>query len=143
VVITSVASFNEAEAVTGRVRRASPTSFQYRLQEQELNAQVHAKETVAYIAWEPSAGPIDGLTVEVKKTPDTVLHTFYRIVFTTSFSDAPVLLADMQTTDGGDTANLRWQNKTSKGVDIKVAEEQSKDSEITHTKEVVGFIAIR
>jgi PKD repeat protein len=143
VVITSVASFNEAEAVTGRVREASPTSFQYLLQEQELNTRVHAKETVAYIAWEPSAGPIDGLTVEVNKTPDAVLHTFYRIVFTTSFSDTPVLLADMQTTDGSDTANLRWQNKTSKGVDIKVAEEQSKDSETTHTKEVVGFIAIR
>ena len=143
VVITSVVSTNEAEAVTGRVRRPSPTSFQYRLQEQELNTQVHAKETVAYIAWEPSAGTIDGLTVKVNKTPDAVLHNFYRILFGTGFSTAPVLLADMQTADGSDTANLRWQNKTTAGVDVKVAEEQSKDSEMDHTQEVVGFIAIR
>ena len=45
--------------------------------------------------------------------------------------------------DGIDTANLRWQNKTSAGIDIRVAEEQSKGTEINHMTEVVGFIAIR
>ena len=134
VVITSVVSTNEAEAVTGRVRRPSPTNFQYRLQEQELNTQVHAKETVAYIAWEPSAGTIDGLTVKVNKTPDAVLHNFYRILFGTGFIRRRCF-ADMQTADGSDTANLRWQNKTTAGVDVKVAEENPKTAKWpTHKK---------
>jgi hypothetical protein len=80
---------------------------------------------------------------EVHTTPDVVQHTFYRLVFGVSFSDTPVLLADMQTADGIDTANLRWQNKTSTSIDIRVAEEQSKGTEINHMTEVVGFIAIR
>jgi hypothetical protein len=49
----------------------------------------------------------------------------------------------MQTADGGDTASLRWRNKTTSGVDVRVAEEQSKSTDTTHTTEVVGFIAIR
>lgn len=48
----------------------------------------------------------------------------------------------MQTTNGSDTANLRWRNKTLTSVKVKVAEEQSKDSETTHGKEVVGYILL-
>jgi hypothetical protein len=79
----------------------------------------------------------------VNTTPDVVQHTFYRLAFGVSFSDTPVFLADMQTADGIDTANLRWQNKTSAGIDIIVTEEQSKETEINHTTEVMGFIVIR
>jgi len=52
----------------------------------------------------------------------------------------PVFLADMQTTDGWDTANLRQQNKDLYGIDINITEEQSRDSEIYHTTEVVGYM---
>ena len=52
----------------------------------------------------------------------------------------PVFLADMQTTDGWDTANLRWQNKDFYAIDVKIAEERSRDSETYHTTEVVGYM---
>jgi hypothetical protein len=55
---------------------------------------------------------------------------------------ALVFLADLQTANGIDTANLRWQNTTPAGIDIMVTEEQSKETEINHTTEVVGFIAV-
>lgn len=45
----------------------------------------------------------------------------------------------MQTFNGSNAANLRWQNESQVGVDIWVAEEQSNDSEISHTTEVVGY----
>ena len=48
----------------------------------------------------------------------------------------------MQTTNGGDTANLRWSSKTTLGVDVSVAEEQSRDLENLHVKEEVGFVLI-
>jgi hypothetical protein len=48
----------------------------------------------------------------------------------------------MQTTDGPDTANLRWNFKDLSGVDVYVAEEQSGDSEMSHTTEAVGYLLI-
>ena len=50
-----------------------------------------------------------------------------------TFMNPPVFLADMQTTNGRDTANLRWQDKDYYAIDIKIAEEQSLDSETYHT----------
>ncbi len=52
----------------------------------------------------------------------------------------PVFLADMQTSNGGNTANLRRQDKDFYGIDVKIAEEQSLDGEIYHTTEVVGYM---
>jgi hypothetical protein len=46
----------------------------------------------------------------------------------------------MQTTRGKDTANIRWNNIDLNSVDIKISEEQSKDTETRHTKEAVGYM---
>jgi hypothetical protein len=48
----------------------------------------------------------------------------------------------MQTTNGGDTANVRYRNKDRYGVEINIAEEQSKDIEVRHVKENVGYFII-
>jgi hypothetical protein len=143
VVLAAINSVNEAAAVIGRLRNISATAFQFRLQEQEKNANSHAMETVSYIAWEPSSATIDGRTFEVNATPKVVTHLFYSIGFTAPFAAVPVFVADMQTAAGGDTANLRWRNKRLAGIEVQVDEEQSKDSETTHGTEVVGYIAIR
>ena len=52
------------------------------------------------------------------------------------------VLADMQTTNGADTANVRWRNKDIHGVEMHIAEEQSKDMELRHVNENVGYIII-
>jgi hypothetical protein len=143
VLLTAVTSFNGGDAVVTRNRHLSPTGFAVRMQEQERNAQRHTTETIAYIAWEPSAGTLDGFTFEVNTTPDMVTNQVYSIMFQVPFLRLPVFLADMQTTDGGNTANLRWANKDAFGVDIRIAEEQSKDTETWHTTEVVGYVVIR
>jgi hypothetical protein len=140
VVITAVSSVNEADAVTTRLRNITTTGFKFRMQEQELNAQKHAAETVSYIAWEPSAGVIDNLTFEVGRTLDVVTEKFYTIQYTQAFSDTPTFLADMQTTEDQDAGNLRWQNKDSYGIDIKVDEGQSRNREMKHRGEVVGYM---
>jgi len=53
-----------------------------------------------------------------------------------------MVLADMQTTNGTDTSALRMQQVTATSFQVKVEEEQSKDSEISHGTETVGYIAI-
>jgi len=140
VVITAISSYNEADAVTTRVRNISINGFELRMQEQELNSQTHDTETISYIAWEPSSGTMDDLTYEVKKTDDVVTDGLHTIVYNETFMNIPVFLADMQTTDGEDTASVRWQDKDFYGLDVKIVEEQSGDSETSHTTEVVGYM---
>jgi hypothetical protein len=141
VVTSTVSSFNEEDAVCSRLRNIDTTGFDFCMQEQERNRQIHTTETISYIAWEPSSGTVGNLTFEVDKTDDVITHNLQTIVYNETFIATPVFLADMQTTDGKDTANLRWQNKDFYGIDIKITEEQSRDSETNHNKdEVVGYM---
>ena len=55
---------------------------------------------------------------------------------------APVFLADMQSTDGGDTATLRYDNKDPYSVDLMVEEEASNGDEIAHTTETIGYMLL-
>jgi hypothetical protein len=140
VVTSTVSSFNEEDAVCSRLKNINTTGFDFCMQEQEGNSQIHTTETISYIAWEPSSGTVGNLTFEVDKTDDMITHNLQTIVYNETFMATPVFLADMQTTDGNDTANLRRQNKDLYGIDIKITEEQSRDSEINHTTEVVGYM---
>ncbi|MBW1835134.1 MAG: fibronectin type III domain-containing protein, partial [Deltaproteobacteria bacterium] len=54
VVTSTVSSFNEEDAVCSRLRNIDTTGFNFRMQEQEKNSQIHTAETISYIAWEPS-----------------------------------------------------------------------------------------
>jgi hypothetical protein len=112
------------------------------MQEQELTDNRHDTESINYIAWEPSSGNLNGYVYEVNKTANVVTHNFHTIRFNHTFADIPGLLADMQTTDGKDTAGIRWRNKTRSSVEVQIDEEQSEDSETDHTTEIVGFIAL-
>ena len=142
VVITTILSCNEADAVTTRMKNISINGFEFCMQEQESNENNHVTETISYIAWEPSSGITSGLTFNVSKTDNIVTHAWHNIVYNEAFLNYPIFLGGIQTTDGGDTVNLRWQNNTKTGINIKLSEEQSHDSEISHTTEVVGCIAI-
>lgn len=139
VVLTAIGSEKEDDAVTGRVHRISTTSFQFRMQEQEKNRQRHASETVAYIAWEPSVGTVGQTSFEVLTTASVVTHNWHALLTPAPSRNDAVFLADMQTTNGSDPANLRWRRNRNR-IEIQVDEEQSKDPETTHAREVVGFI---
>jgi hypothetical protein len=73
------------------------------------------------------------------------LHVFLQeaqeISFNQTFINSPVFISDMQTINGSDPANVRWENKDAQGVYVKICEEQSRDSETFHTAETVGFMA--
>ena len=142
IVMTSLTSFNDAETVTGRIKQVTTDGFSYRMREQESNTQDHLAETLSYIAWEPSLGTIGDVNYNVGRTADAVTHKTYSLLFDTQFASPPTFLADMQTTDGGDTANVRCKNKAGDAVEVLIDEEQSRDSETGHTTEVVGFIAL-
>ncbi|UCG05098.1 MAG: hypothetical protein JSV83_14365, partial [Desulfobacterales bacterium] len=140
VVITTISSFNENDTVTGRLRNITPQGFEYCMQEQQLNTKIHTIETIEYIAWEPSNGNWNGITFEINTTNDNVRHKFTKLEFEQSFADNPFFLSEMQTTDGKDTANIRWKKKSAESIKVQIDEEQSKDAETRHTTEVVGYM---
>jgi hypothetical protein len=140
VVITSIASFNETDAVTGRLRNIDTQGFDFCLQEQESNSKNHNSETINYIAWEPSAGSMDGLTYEINRTANEVNQNFHTVQFNRNFITDPVFMADMQTANSMDTANVRWQNKDSQTVEVQIDEEQSRNRQTKHNSETVGYM---
>jgi len=140
VVVAGISTFNGPDTVTGRIRNIGTSSFEFCMQEQETHSQAHTSEEISVIAWEVSSGTVDGVTFEIDKTEDAVTDAFHTVTFTQSFTNLPVFIADMQTCDGPDPANVRWDNKDLYGVDISIAEEQSGDIETDHTTEVVGYM---
>ncbi|WP_319586798.1 hypothetical protein [uncultured Desulfobulbus sp.] len=142
VVLTTVASMNETDTISGRIKNIGLTSFAYYFREQEKNVNTHANETVNYIAWEPGKGTIGSLQFEVATTSNSVTHAWYTKAFQNTFNQAPIVLADMQSTNGTDTSALRMQQLTATNFVVKVEEEKSLDSEVSHGSEAVGYLAI-
>lgn len=153
VIISSVTTENEGQAVVTRNKGVTSSKFYVQMQEQEKNPQSHIAETISYIAWTPTPSAsdskgfyIDGKAFKVGTTGTYVKDPWYTITFNpdpdSPFTRTPALIADMQTKNGTDPCNLRWRNKRATGVEVKVAEEQSWDSETTHeSAENVGFLA--
>jgi len=142
VIQTQVVTENKVDAVTGRVRNGNQYSFEYKLQEMEATVNAHIPETINYIAWEPGKGEISGQSYEVGMTARAVTRKWFDLKFASEFSEPPFFVAGMQTYTGNDTATLRSQNISALSAQIQVDEEQSKDNETRHAKEVVGYIII-
>ena len=70
-----------------------------------------------------------------------ITEQFYPVSFDIQFINPPVFLADMQTTNGTDPAAVRWRNKDSSMVEVKIEEEQSRDFETVHIEEMIGYMA--
>lgn len=146
VMLAAVTSVNEADAVAVRLRYITTTGFQVGMREQENKTQSHAAETIDYLAMEPSFGTVNGVRYEVDLMPNKVKEPNEAVpqtlIYRTAFSRAPLFMADMQTTAGSEPANLRWRNRDEVGVELWVAEEQSKDLEVKHASESVGYLVI-
>jgi len=140
IVITTVSTVNGSDAVSGRLSQSTPQNFQFCLQKQELNLETHHTETINYIAWEPSVGNINGLTFEANVTKRIVGHGFRTIRFNQILPSPPLFFGEIQTSYSMDTANVRWQAVNNLSMKVQIDEEQSKDSEISHTPEKVGYI---
>lgn len=141
-VMTTVASDFEADAVTPRVQWVNPYGFNVRLQEQEANGRRHVQERLGYLAWEPGAGSVDGWRYEASYGGIFVNHRFRLVDFRAGHAAPPLLFAATQTIASSDAATLRWRNKTAVGVELVVQEERSYDDETWRYHESVGFLAL-
>jgi hypothetical protein len=143
VVLTSVTAYAGPSTVTTRVRRGALNGFEAGLQAQEANEELSSiGGTISYIAWEPSSVDLDGLQIEVGRMADRVTHAPSSMVYAVESALPPVLLADMQTTNGTDSSSLRLDGNDGVSVALWVQEEQSRDGETRHVAEEVGYLLI-
>jgi hypothetical protein len=142
VVISAVVSGNQADVVRGRATKVGRGGFQYRL---ETSSPSHAMEVpvhLAYVAWEPSWGVIDGLTFEVKRSRHMTHDLSQTISFEEIFVETPVFLADVQGPADLNTPGVRWDEKNLAGVVVTIDLEGEAHSATTPSAPVVGYIAI-
>lgn len=133
---------NDPTSVTTRLRYVSGTEFQVRLQEeQSLGRGIHGRETVSWIAIQENVGQIGTVNFEAARE-FRVTHRAHSFDFQNSYQTPPAFLAAMQTTNGGDTATVRYTSLTSAGASIFLEEERSLDNETFHGAETVGYVAI-
>jgi len=138
--LVGVMSDNDDAAVVARTRSLSSSSFQVKLQEEEAADQVHSNETIAWVAIEQGSGTNNGNQYISARTANAVKNSWYTINFSPTFSAEPIFLCHDDTYDGGNTCDVRYNNLTGTSVDVKIEEEQSKDSEVNHTTEVVSYL---
>lgn len=145
VIITSVITKNGNQAVAGRVDNFTEYGFDFLLQEQEasLDNQYHVSETISYIAWEIGSGKVGDIRYSVGLSMPSIISSRPELIlYDQPFLDSPILLADMQTIRGENTATLAVSTVSANGVEVWVQEEASLDKETTHTREIAGYIAL-
>jgi hypothetical protein len=144
VVVSAVTSVNDARAVTMRMRNMTPASFDVAMQPLSTsvpNQATEATETIDYIAWEPSSGTVDGLTFEVKTTPEPVTDNLSTLRWLEHFLAVPMFLAAMQTASNWEPTMLRVDDKDPVEVHMQLEAEAAVNAELHHPAEVVGYMA--
>ena len=137
VVFAEVSSVADPAAVTTRIRDVDATGFAVQLQEEEGADGVHDTESVDWIAIESGVGAGSS----VFRTEDALTQRPTELAID-GFNASSVLLADMQTRNGGNTAVLRYDDLAPGSVEVFVQEEQSLDPEMAHLTEVGGVAAL-
>lgn len=140
VVLTSVMSNNDAIAVDSDPRDVTTSGFNVRLQQEEAQRPLntHAAETVGWIAFETGGSAGDSGIALTGGGLDEGNDVY---TFGDTFGSAPIVVADTQTVNGGDTARVELVSTSTTSVTLNLQEEQSQDSEVNHIDETVGFVA--
>lgn len=143
VLLTAITSYNDADAISGRGLPVAKTGFNYTFYVQERRGlRVHANETVHYVAWEPGTGLIGTARFETAVTTQSINAAWKSVALQSTFKQSPLLFADMQSFAELDPATLRVRQTSTKGFQTMIQEEQSRDREMKHRAEIIGYLAI-
>ncbi|MEM9007334.1 MAG: choice-of-anchor Q domain-containing protein [Cyanobacteria bacterium P01_F01_bin.86] len=142
-VLSQVQTFNGSDWVTTRTKGQSSKGFQLAMQEEEaLNAGSHVNETIGWLAVDQGESSDGDTLLQGGTTGQNYNQNHATVTFEQGFDSAPAVIAKLGSYQGGDTANVRLNDITSEGFGIGVHEEQSLDTELTHNKEAISFLAL-
>ena len=140
VVVMGPLTHNDEAPAIARVRNVTPTSFEYQLDEGELQDGIHGSETVSYLVLEAGVHTIaDGRTVQAGITD--VSSDSQRVAFNTDFDDVPVLLTQVGSVNEDETAAARILAVSEYGFDTRLQEEDASDN--VHAAETVFWVALK
>ncbi len=143
VVLTQIMTENGAASAVTRTEVTSNNEFEIRIQEEEDADNIHSPERVGFVAISSGVERSDSQPLHTFLTSDEVTDEEYTLPFEVDFSTPPAFFANMQTTNGTDTSNVRYATLSTNKVRFFIEEEQSSDSEVGHSNaEVVGGLAI-
>ena len=138
-VFSKVQTYNDTDFVRTRQQNTTTGGFQIALEEEEaLNQTGHGTETIGWLAIESGS---NDYYLEAGNTGNTISHQFQTLNLNTTFNQTPRILSNIATYNGSDPSGLRLKNLNTDGVELKVDEEQSKDSETWHATEEVNYLA--
>lgn len=144
VILASVTTNNDPDTVTVRLDNVTTTSFDIRLQEEEIKdnaSETHTAEDVCYIALDKGVYTVGGATLEVSSF-DTTAGSSLQTIGLANTGDQR-FLASMQTYNDSDPASIRYDDLKTHSVAVLIQEEDSLDSERDHQTETVGYVSIR
>ena len=135
---------SDSPAAIARIKNVTTDSFSAQLQGEEIRRWRNGEqEHIGWIAWTPGIGEMGERQYEVANSEAQNFNQKPKHwLFTQPFGDRPALIAGMQTTNGGDTATVRQVGMDLLGVTLRIDEERSKDAEVKHANERVGYIAL-
>ena len=140
VIMTQIMTDNDSTAAVLHNENRTSSGFRVQLEEQESFDTAHGTETVGWIAIDNGGSVANGFLVG--ETGNNVTDATSTVNFGGDFASlSPVVLIDQQTEDGGDTALSRGISISSNSISFNIDEETSRDSETTHTTEIVGYYA--
>jgi len=112
VVKTSLVTQNETDIAIVTLQNINKNLFKATMQEKEANPSKHDKETMSYIAWEPSSGKLNGRKYHISQTAETVTEDWKMV-----------------------------KPNFGQKIKVRVQEETSQDNEKNHSAEQVGYLA--
>ncbi|MBL6427561.1 MAG: hypothetical protein HOY44_08560 [Maritimibacter sp.] len=143
VVFASLASRVGWDMVTVEFTDISATGASFYLDEPEGYDGTHAAEEVTLVTFEEGVWELaDGSLLQVGTTNFAAGATdaFHRVTFEQAFDEAPILLLQIQSDNGGEWEIVRAQNIGADGFDFAIEEREAADG--WHTSEVVGWAAL-
>ncbi len=116
------------------------SGFSVRLHAEEADSGSYGG-TVNWVAWSSGSDDGTGDGVGWETHNKAVNNSFTRFSFDRAYV-RPCVLGDMNTLNGGDTANLRYRKLRVRSVRVRIDEEKSADAEVAHVAERVGLLVL-
>lgn len=145
VLFSQIMTDNDPSSATTRMVVASNNVFVTQIQEEEAADNVHAAETIGFVAVATaSSGNSGGSAFQSLIVANPVTHTGATVSLDGGgFDSTPALFASMQSNNSADTATVRSIAVTANSATFFIQEEQSQDVELVHTPgEIIGVLAI-
>ena len=139
-VLTQIQTSNGGNWVISRTRRQNVQSFEVTMQEEEsLNSGHHMRETLGWVAVSQGIAMTNSASMEARTTDRLYRHRVAPVQLQTDASNA-TLLVKIASSFGRDTALARVSDQLSDRFNVQVAEEQSRDQELRHTREAISYL---